>query len=85
VSGPAGDELDRLLAEWGGRSRLAAAEEEEVRLAVVTSRPEGLDAGWWSALAGQVSAVVIQATALPEASRSALRMGWSQAAWATAP
>jgi hypothetical protein len=69
-------DLDRLLDEWGRRSRLTPAEAEEVLLAVVATRPAGLDAAWWSGLAGQVSTAVIQATALPASARAALSRGW---------
>jgi len=71
--------LDHLLDEWGASSRLTAREAEAVRIAVVATRPPGLDAGWWSGLMGQVSAAVIQAAALPESARAALQPVWTPA------
>jgi hypothetical protein len=72
----ADDDLDRLLDEWSAGSRLTAREAEAVRVAVVSTRPPGLDAGWWSGLMGQVSAAVIQAVALPDSARAALQPAW---------
>jgi hypothetical protein len=70
------DDMDRLLDEWAAGSRLTAREAEAVRAAVVSERPAGLDAGWWSGLMGQVSAAVIQAVALPDGARAALQPAW---------
>jgi hypothetical protein len=70
---PSGEELDRLLGEWSATSQLSQREAEAVRVAVVSTRPPGLDAGWWSGLVGQVSAAVIQATVLPDSALAALR------------
>jgi len=67
------EDLDGLLGEWAARSRLTAGEAEALRLAVVRTRPAGLDPAWWATLMGQVSATVIQATALPDGARAALR------------
>lgn len=67
------EELDRLLGEWSAASRLTAGEAEAVRVAVVSMRPPGLDAAWWSGLVAQVSAAVIQATVLPDSALAALR------------
>ena len=69
--------LDDLLEEWGEASRLTAREAEAVRAAVVTTRPAGLDPGWWSGLMGQVSTAVIQAAALPASARAALQPVWT--------
>jgi hypothetical protein len=68
--------LDDLLDEWAAVSRLTAREAEAVRAAVVATPAPGLDAGWWSDLMGQVSAAVIQAVALPDTARAALRPAW---------
>jgi hypothetical protein len=70
---PSDEELDRLLGEWSAASRLSEREAERVRVAVVSTRPPGLDAGWWSGLVSQVGAAVIQATVLPESALAALR------------
>ncbi len=70
-------ELDRLLGEWGSRSRLTPSEAEEVRRAVVMALAAGLDASWWSGLMGQVNAAVVEAATLPESARAALRAGWA--------
>lgn len=78
---PSDGELDRLLGEWANVSRLRADEAENVRLAVVTTRPAGLDAAWWSQLVGQVSATVVGATGLPESARAALQGTWAMPAW----
>ena len=69
--------LDGLLDEWAAGVRLTAGEAEAVRLAVVRERPAGLDAGWWSGLMGQVTTVVIEAMALPDSARAALRPVWT--------
>ncbi len=71
---------DQLLGEWGSRSRLSPSEAEEVRLAVVATLPAALDASWWSGLMGQVNAAVVEAVALPESARAALRAVWAMPA-----
>jgi hypothetical protein len=72
VSTLADDQLDRLLEEWAGRSRLTDAQSAAVLAAVVRAPQPGLDATWFHDLAGTVSGMIVQVATMPEAARAAL-------------
>jgi hypothetical protein len=60
----AGHDLDQLLAVWAQAHRLADADAERIRQAIVPD-DLALPATWWSDLNGKVSEAIARATAMP--------------------
>ncbi len=73
MTAPTDRELDALLREWAGRSRLTDARAETIRAAIVAETPgPRVDAAWWHELVTDVTRAVVQAATMPEAARAAL-------------
>jgi hypothetical protein len=64
MTGPAGHDLDQLLAAWGAARRLPETDAERIRQAIVPADP-GLPATWWSEFNGRLSTAIARATATP--------------------
>ena len=71
MTSPAGHDLDQLLGMWARTHRLADADAERIRQAIV---PEDLPlpATWWSDFNGRVSEAIARATAMPASAVAAL-------------
>jgi hypothetical protein len=64
MTGPAGRDLDQLLAAWAQARRLPEADAERIRQAIVPAEP-ALPVTWWSEFNGKLSTAIARATATP--------------------
>ncbi|HYY82496.1 MAG TPA: hypothetical protein VFD04_25420 [Actinomycetes bacterium] len=72
MSGPAIDELDRLLAAWAQARRLPDADAARIRQAILPAVPT-LSASWWSDFNSKLSSAIARATATPAPALAALQ------------
>jgi hypothetical protein len=72
MTSPALHDLDELLAAWAHARRLADADAERIRQAIVPAVP-ALSATWWSEFNGNISTAITRATAIPVPALAALR------------
>jgi hypothetical protein len=68
MTGPAFDDLDRLLAAWAQTRRLPDEDAERIRQAMVPA----LEATWWSEFNSKLSTAIARATATPVPALAAL-------------
>jgi hypothetical protein len=71
MTGPAFDDLDRLLAAWAQIRRLPDEDAERIRQAIVPAVP-ALEATWWSEFNSKLSTAITRATATPVPALAAL-------------
>jgi hypothetical protein len=71
MTGPAFDDLDRLLAAWAQTRRLPDEDAERIRQAIVPAVP-ALEATWWSEFNNKLSTAITRATATPVPALAAL-------------
>jgi hypothetical protein len=71
MTGPAFDDLDRLLAAWAQTRRLPDEDAERIRQAIVPAVP-ALEATWWSEFNSKLSTAITRATATPVPALAAL-------------
>jgi hypothetical protein len=71
MTGPAFDDLDRLLAAWAQTRRLPDEDAERIRQAIVPAVP-ALEATWWSEFNSKLSTAIARATATPVPALAAL-------------
>ena len=64
MTGPAGPDLDQLLAAWAQAHRLTDADAERIRQAIIPA-DLALPATWWSDFNSKVSEAIARATAMP--------------------
>jgi hypothetical protein len=64
--------LDQLLTAWAEARRLADADAERIRQAVVPADPT-LSATWWSDFNARISATIARATTTPAPALAALQ------------